>query len=109
MPPQHLLPNNYVGRILSETKLLTSALLLKDVEPLLPLVLDRLKNIEVKVLDIRPDRNNEATDGIGIVLPVLPLHKEEAPPHAPLGVNAQEAFAKGNEIGVVKNGVGLSW
>jgi hypothetical protein len=24
-------------------------------------------------------------------------------------VNAQEAFAKGNEIGVVKNGVGLSW
>jgi hypothetical protein len=71
--------------------------LVLEVEPFFPLVLDGLRHLDVEVLRVATNGDNGAADIVDGTLRRVASDQEDVSPKAPVRVNAQEAFAQGNE------------
>jgi hypothetical protein len=67
--------------------------------------LDGIIKLQVKVSDFWPDANANTTHVVDGVLRVVAAYIKYAFPHAPVRVDAQEAFAEGHNNRDVEEGV----
>jgi hypothetical protein len=77
-----------------------------DVEPLFAPSLDRIRKLDVEIIDISPNTDNNATYVISDVVGAITAEAENALPQSPIGSDSEEAFAKCDKNRNVKDGIG---
>jgi hypothetical protein len=77
-----------------------------DVEPLFAPSLDRIRKLDVEIIDISPNTDNNATYVISDVVGAITAEAENALPQSPIGRDSEEAFAKCDKNRNVKDGIG---
>jgi hypothetical protein len=77
-----------------------------NVEPSFAPSLDRIRKLDVEIIDISSDTDNNAAYVIGGVVRAITAEAENAFPQNPIRRNSEEAFAKCDKNGNVKDGIG---